>query len=169
MSHHVLLLFIALSFGYGCSQKQTNDKIPNGLYLITAVDTSAHELTELKSNEKEIFFSQLFDDYNSEEYLRLVIDTTQYVPLMLKHEPQAVPQTETKKKLLLQLTDLASEKLKVFTANHVMERVALIVDDEALTMHKIREAITGGKLQISRCNDNACERLFAKLKDNQKE
>jgi hypothetical protein len=49
-----------------------------------------------------------------------------------------------------------------------MERAVLVVDGEALTLHKIREAITSGKLQITRCNDNACERLLVKLKDNEK-
>lgn len=87
----------------------------------------------------------------------------------LESPPKEEQQTETKKKLLLSLIRDASEKLKIFTANHVMDRVDLVVDGEALTLHKIREPVTSGKLQITRCNDNACESLLVKLKDNEKQ
>jgi preprotein translocase subunit SecD len=163
----ILPAFFLMLLTIGCQQRDANKTISDGLYLITKIDTIASELSPLSLNEKEIFFSEMFEAYNSEAYLRIIVDTTQYVPLELEDAPRAEQQTETKKKLLLTLTNVASEKLKTFTANHVMDRVVLIVDGEALTMHKIREAITSGQLQISRCNDNACERLFVKLKDNE--
>lgn len=49
-----------------------------------------------------------------------------------------------------------------------MKEVVLVVDGEALTMHKIKEPLTSGLLQITRCNDNACELLLIKLKSNTK-
>lgn len=49
-----------------------------------------------------------------------------------------------------------------------MRHVALVIDGDALTMHKIKEPLTSGQLQITRCNDNACERLYITLKDNVK-
>ena len=163
-----LSCFILILCSIGCKQIESNKTFPDGLYLVTKVDTISTELSTLSPNEKAIFFSKIFDEYNSEEYTRIIIDTTQFVPLELENTPKTEQQTETKKKLLLSLTKNASEKLGIFTSNHVMDRVALVVDGEALTMHKIREAITSGKLQISRCNDNACELLLVKLKDNEK-
>lgn len=140
--------------------------IPDGLYLIVKIDTAATQVDTLSSKEIAIYFSKLFEDFNSDEYLRIIIDTTEYVPLELEKAPTTEQQTEAKKKLLLSLTKEASEKLKFFTTNHVMNHVALVVDGEALTMHKIKEPITSGQLQITRCNDNACERLYVTLKDN---
>ncbi len=49
-----------------------------------------------------------------------------------------------------------------------MKQATLVVDGEALTVHKIRAAITGGKMEITRCGDNACERIYVTLKDNVK-
>ena len=140
--------------------------IPDGLYLIVKIDTLAAQIDTLSTKEIAIYFSKLFEDFNTNEYLRIIIDTTEYVPLELEKVPTTEQQTEAKKKLLLSLTKEASEKLKSFTTNHVMNRVALVVDGEVLTMHKIKVPITSGQLQITRCNDNACERLFVTLKDN---
>ncbi len=138
----------------------------DGLYLITGIDTIENKLSPLATNETAIFFSKLFDDYNTEEYLRIIIDSTQFVPIQLGQAPTTEQQTDSKKKLLLSFTKSASEKLKVFTANHVMDRVVLVVNGEGLTMHKIREPITSGQLQITRCNDNACEKLFVSLSED---
>jgi preprotein translocase subunit SecD len=145
---------------------KSNYTIPDGLYLIVKIDTAATQVDTLSSKEIAIYFSKLFEDFNSNEYLRIIIDTTAYVPLELEKAPTTEQQTEAKKKLLLSLTKEASEKLKSFTENHVMNHVAIVVDGEVLTMHKIKEPITSGQLQITRCNDNACQRLYVTLKDN---
>ena len=161
----VLCVFCA---GVCFSQAAPKKSIHDGLYLIKKIDTVANKLSPLSSNEVAISFSELFKEYNDTGFIRIIIDTTEYVPLELEKPPVTEQQTEKKKKLLLSLTKEASEKLKTFTAKHVMQRVALVVGGEALTMHKIKEPITSGQLQITRCNDNACERLYVKLKDNVK-
>lgn len=143
--------------------------IRDGLYLIVKIDTTAAQIDTLSSKEISVAFSKLFEDFNSNEYLRIIIDTTEFVPLELDKAPTTEQQTEAKKKLLLSLTKEASDKLKAFSTVHVMNLVAIVVDGEALTMHKIKEPITSGQLQITRCNDNACERLYMTLKDNIKE
>jgi preprotein translocase subunit SecD len=163
--------FMLILFGSSFSQNKT---ISDGFYLVTKIDTVATQLSTLSSNEIVISFSKLFEEYNSDEFRRIIIDTTEFVPLELEKSPSTEQQplvagsTENKKKLLLTLTKEAGEKLKTFTAKHLMSKVVIVVDGEALTMHKIREAITGGQVQITRCNDNACEILYVKLKDNVK-
>ncbi len=170
MKRFISIAFIMLVlYATGFSKTGHKKTILNGLYLITKIDTDATKLSPLSQNEMAVGFSKLFAEYNNkDEFIRLIIDTTQFVPLELEKAPTTEQQTEKKKKLLLSLTKEASEKLKAFTANHVMSRVAIVVDGEALTMHKIKEPITSGQLQITRCTDNACERLFVKLKDNVK-
>jgi len=165
----IKLVFTTLTFiiSLTClAQTNQNYTIPDGLYLIVKIDTLATQVDTLSSKEIAIYFGKLFEDFNSDGYLRIIIDSTEYVPLELEKAPTTEQQTESKKKLLLSLTKEASEKLKSFTTNHVMNRVAIVVDGEVLTMHKIKVPITSGQLQITRCNDNACERLYVKLKDN---
>ncbi len=159
----ILTIFISLT---SLAQTKSDFNIPDGLYLIVKIDTSATQDDTLSSKEIAIYFSKLFEEFNSDEYLRIIIDTTEYVPLELEKAPTSEQQTEARKNLLLSLTEEASEKLKSFTTNHLMERVALVVDGEALTMHKIKVPITSGQLQITRCNDNACELLYFTLEDN---
>lgn len=149
---------------------QTNSiiSIPDGLYLITRTDTTKTNEEIRSSKEIEIRFNKLFLEFTSDEYLKIYIDTAEYVPLILEKAPTIEQQTEAKKKLLLTLTKDASERLKIFTSKHLLKHVVLVVDGEALTMHKIKEPITSGLLQITRCDDNACEKLYLTLEDNVK-
>ena len=144
----------------------SQSKINNGLYLVDYVDTV--KVSEILLNDKEmiVYFSPMFDEFNSDKDTRIIIDTTQYVPLELETPPVTEQQTENKKKLLLSLTKEASERLESFTTKNIMRMVTLVVDGEALTLHKIKAVINGGQLQITRCNDNACETLYVKLKEN---
>lgn len=161
------LSLVIMLFSIGFSQTETKQTIPDGLYLVIRIDTSAASL--LKTNEYAVSYSKMFDEYNNpSEFTRIIIDTSDYVPLELEKTPVSEQQTDTKKKLMLTLTKEASEKLKTFTKKHVMTMVTIVVDGEALTIHKIKTPITNGQLQITRCNDNACEKLLVKLKDNVK-
>ncbi len=158
----LLTLYILIFSGNAYSQNTIND----GLYLINRIDTVATETSLISEKEMAVYFSPLFEEFNSDGFTRIIIDTTQYVPLELEVSPKTEQETDLKKKLLLTLTKEASKKLKTFTAAFVMRLVALVVDGEALTVHKIRAVLTSGQLQITRCTDNACETLYVKLKDN---
>jgi hypothetical protein len=167
-----ILLLISLLFSLfeiGHAQTKESATLPDGLYLVTNLDSIPSQPVALQPHEAALKFSPLFMEYNGEENTRIIVDTTEYVPLELEKPPATEAQTERKKKLLLSLTRDASEKLKTFTADHVMRMVALVVGGDVLTMHKIRVPITSGELQITRCNDNACEKLFVKLKDRVKQ
>jgi preprotein translocase subunit SecD len=165
----IKLIFTActLIISFTClAQTKQNYAIPDGLYLVDKIDTVATQDDTLSSKEIALYFSKLFEEFNSNEFLRIIIDTTEYVPLELEKAPTTEQQTEAKKNLLLSLTKEASEKLKSFSTNHVKNSVAIVVGGEVLTIHKIKVPITSGQLQITRCNDNACEQLYVKLKDN---
>jgi hypothetical protein len=161
-----LILFIFSGRVFSLSAQ--NNGIKDGIYLIEKLGSDTSQFDSLSINEVVINFNHMFIENNVQEFTKIVIDTTEFVPLELEKLPITEQQTELKKKLLLSLTKEASEKLKTLTAKHVMRKVALVVDGEAVTIHKIREAITSGQLQITRCNDNACEHLVVKLKDNVK-
>jgi hypothetical protein len=163
MNKLILLSFLLITF-FGTAFSQSI--IKDGLYLVNRVDTVVTQTLFLSEKETAVYFSSMFDEFNSDEFSRVIIDTSQYVPLELDTLPKAEQQTDSKKKLLLSLTKESSKKLKAFTTENLLRKVALIVGGEVLTIHKIKAAITNGQLQITRCNDNACETLLIKLMDN---
>jgi preprotein translocase subunit SecD len=55
------------------------------------------------------------------------------------------------------------KRAETFTRAHLGGRIAMVVDGEIVTLHKIRTVITDGKVQIARCTDNACDVIYSKL------
>ncbi len=146
---------------------QNKNKLQDGLYLVKRV---IYDTTKIKSKDASgsVHFNSLFVENAPEGAKALLLDTNNFVLLELASEPELIPQTENKKKIQLSFSRLASDRLASFTSNNLMKQATLVVDGEALTVHKIRAAITGGKMEITRCGDNACERIYATLKDNVK-
>jgi len=70
---------------------------------------------------------------------------------------------EGKSILTVSLKRKYAERAEVFTRAHLGGRIVMIVDGEIVTLHKIRSVIVGGQLQITRCTDDACEVIRAKL------
>ena len=108
---------ISLLLKFGCEPKETPKFIPDGLYLVKKIDTIKTPLRPLLLNEKSIFFNKMFDEYNDQNYNRIIIDTTQYVQLNLEEDPKTEQDEESKKRLLLSLSKNASASLKYFQLN----------------------------------------------------
>jgi hypothetical protein len=109
-----------------------------------------------------------YDDRYSEPSERgprtyVAIDTTSWVPLILEGLPEARPDGSGRTLLGVTLQERYVKPLEDFTTRHLGGRVAILLDGEIVTMHKIRAIIREGKIQITRCDDNACEVLFTKL------
>ncbi|MFW5805320.1 MAG: SecDF P1 head subdomain-containing protein [Bacteroidales bacterium] len=158
-----LLLLIS---GFSMAQTEEKNRIPDGLYLVTALGNDTAQSQAHPGNHTAVNFNYDFISKSDMEYDEIRIDTSEFVPLELENLPTTEQQTATKKKLLFSLTTEASEKLHTFTANHIMDKVALVVDGKAVSIHKIREPVTGGQLQITTCSDNACERLIVRMQNN---
>lgn len=146
---------------------QNKNKLQDGLYLVKRVIYDTTKIN-LKDSGRSVRFNSLFLENAPEGAKALLLDTSNFVPLELATEPELIPQTENKKKIQLSFSRVASDRLASFTSSNLMKQVTLIVDGEALTIHKIRAAITGGKMEITRCGDNACEQIYVTLKDNVK-
>ncbi len=160
-----ILFVIVITFlcQYGYSQK----KLKDGLYVVDKLEIKANYKSKSKTKQV-VHFNKQFTLENPAEYGPIVILNNDFVPLELAENPETQQQTDEKKLLLLKLTKAASEKLKTFSTKNLMKHVAIIVNGEALTVHKIKEPLTSGMMQITRCTDNACEQLYKVLKDNVK-
>lgn len=148
-------------------RSQNKHTLHDGLYLVKQV---IYDTTKIKPKDagRSVYFNALFLDNAPEGAKALLLDTSTFVPLELTSAPELIPQAGNKKKIQLSFSRLASDRLASFTSNNLMKQVTLVVDGEALTVHKLRAAITGGKMEITRCGDNACEKIYVALKDNVK-
>ena len=164
---------LCISMIISCQNKNNKNnscsksKIEDGLYLLTGESNDTSVFGHLDTNHRIIRFNKKFAD-SVDQKVYLLIDRSDFVPLLLASEPDSVQMPDKKTKLLLNLTNPAGEKLKTFTAKHLNQKVVLVMNGEALTKHKVRSVISDGKIQITRCTDNACEYLYYEIKEKMK-
>lgn len=159
--HLLIILFLSI----GCKQNKKSEPVMlhDGFYEVIKADTTYSTLNDtMQVGQMIVRFDTIF---NPKDYTKILIDTSDFVALELEVAPTTEQQTESKKLLSISLTPEMAEKVKNFTSKRLMKQVAIVLDNKAITMHKIREAITGNKIQITRCNDNACEYLYTKMKN----
>lgn len=160
----VLCIFLKCFACYGLLIGQNT--LANGLYLVDELEIDSTEHIYADSNKAIIHYNSAFIEGEGIDYAPISIWINDYVPFDLAQMPVTRNQTDKKQLLQLTLTDQAAEKLKIFSAKNIMKYAVIVVNGEALTVHKIKEPITSGMLQITRCNDNACEQLFQVLKSS---
>ena len=177
LSHAIL--FSAMTLIFGCANPAsmaapeqtgvaTNDSprlLQNGIYTVLR-DASTPEQARVEGVQHVIlaFDKKKYSDVNQNEPPYYVaIDPCSYVPLVIEGTPQVQKDGRGKGVLLVSLKEENAKKLEDFTRAHLGGQVATIVDGEIISMNKIRAVIVGGKFQMTRCTDNACEIIRAKL------
>lgn len=160
-----LFFFMALACFSMKGVSQTQHKLADGLYLIAEV---VNDSNAQKPSNKTAFirFDPLLLENAPDKAQALLVYPDKFVPLELLKEPELLDQTDGGKKIQLSFSKRAADKLEKFTSENLMKQVTLIVNGQALTANKIRAAITGGKMEITRCGDNACKKIYLELKDN---
>lgn len=162
----IFLVGLVTLLSYIKIKSQTiNYNLNDGTYQVISLLNDSAMFKPLLAGQVIIPFDTIF---NPGEYKKVVIDTLDYVPMELASAPSIELQSNNKKLLSVTLTPEAAEKMKSFTSKRVMKQVVIVFGGKAITMHKIREAITGNKMQITRCTDNACEHLLVIMKKSKK-
>ena len=138
--------------------------LEDGMYLVERGGNHRSVIYPLAANEKIITWNENFLEYNK-KMKYLIVNTEEFAAIQLTEEPVAEPGDNGFKKLDLSLNDQATKDFALFTKKHLNKMIAIVVGGEALSKHQIRAVIDGGKIQITRCNDNACEKLMYELKD----
>ncbi len=160
-------LFFVYCFSLLLTGIFAQQKLPDGLYLVDRMVQEGSERVVL-NNQRVISFNPQFTTEDPTEYSPVLIWTDDYVPFDLAVAPETQQQTADKKLLLLRLTPAASAQLTRFSTKNLRKSVVIVVNGEALTMHKIKEPLTSGLMQITRCTDNACAMLYQVLKQDVK-
>src|SRR5262249_8088687 len=70
-------------------------------------------------------------------------------------------------RILLKLQPKAATALERFTADRLGRQITIILGGEVVTMHKIREVIKGGDVQITSCAVGAANYLLEQLQTYQ--
>jgi len=139
--------------------------LKDGLYLILREGTERKALVPLRDGESLVLDDYKYLEVKPEEPPEyLVIRSAPDVPLILEDNPRAERDVNGRTKLYLTLSSKYVDKLERLTRDNLGSRVAVLVGGEIVSTHKIKSVIKDGRLQLTRCTDNACEYLLLRLK-----
>lgn len=163
-----LTMVLILGAGFGCGSPRPDSRasaIPDGLYLMLSGEPDDPAVAY---PSRTIAFRHDLIEGVSGEPDSVVIVPSEYVPLELSRAPEGVKEPDDRLTLLLSMTTVAGEQLADFTEKHLGARVGMVIGGQAVTAHKVKSRIEGGKLQITRCTGNFCEQMLVELRDNVK-
>lgn len=144
--------------------------LANGLYLVLRDAENAKLLEPVGPSERI-----LIDDGHLLEPTQpnqpdkprfVVLSTEHFIPIVLAQKPTKKFDAQGKKQLLLELAKSQVIPLETFTRENCGRSVAIVIGNQVVTVHKVREQIKGGKMQITRCTDNGCDVLYTELQSS---
>jgi len=167
----LLALFCIFCAGLWCRVNLTcaEEKLADGFYGVRRVAESKEALMPLAGDEIIIKRSAMYlEPGDKPEYV--VITKEHFAPLSLKENPEKMKDETGRTNIWLniKLTDDAAKKMEELTRANLGGRGTLVINGESITIHKIRAVITDGKMVISRCSGDACEKLYVEFKENVK-
>jgi hypothetical protein len=173
----VALLSIAAAVGCGAAQPiepihtpsstspARQQRLADGLYAVIA-EASTREGVSVADEPHVVLVD---DGRHTGDRSRpprwLALRTSGFVPLILEGEPHTEPDGRGHALLHVTLQRSHQQTLADFTRAQLGGSAAIVLDGEVVTVHKIRMVIEGGKMQITRCEDDACQMLRSKLVD----
>jgi preprotein translocase subunit SecD len=165
-------LLIAASGGYAADAKPagadtgSSRLLANGIYLILQETLDESEIKNIQADERLLEYKNEFMAESSSQPIQyFLIKKSPDVPLLLAEAPGKGKDAEGKTMLNLRLADENVSKLQQFTRDNIGKRLVMVIDGKPVTAHKIRAEIKDGKVQITRCSDNACEYLYLRLNE----
>jgi hypothetical protein len=137
---------------------------PDGVYAVQRDSLKEKDLLPLKDGEVLLVHRHRYLKKGENEPSRfLVVHSTPDVTLELAGEPKAIKEGADVVRILLKLQPKAAAALARLTRDHLGRQVTIVVGGEVVTMHKVRETITGGEVQITSCVVGAADYLLKQL------
>lgn len=143
-------------------------KLPDGLYRVIRLAGEGKLVGQLSRGERLLVNDFHFlepAERQGKEYVVLQVEP--FIPFMLAESPTKDKDSQGKPKLFLQLDEVQIKPLEEFTRQNTGQKVAIVIGGEIVTVHKVREAITGGRIQITRCTDNGCQAIYTEIAKKQ--
>jgi preprotein translocase subunit SecD len=135
-----------------------------GFYLILAESTAMESVPAQVAGQQIVRYDYKYirqEEKQSAKYL--LISKRPNVPLLLARSPEKTMGDDGRTLLFIELTQKAAANLEKLSRENLGKQVALVIDGEIVSIHKIRSVITDGKFRLSRCTDNACEYIYSRL------
>jgi hypothetical protein len=138
----------------------------DGIYLVQRHGKSIVDMLPMDNYEKLATTMDESMTSGAVEDAWTVLNRMHFVPLDLAGSPEKAEAEEGKAALILSLNEAQAEALEKLTTDYLGREVAIVIDEKVCTRHKIKAAITGGKVQISSCTLAGCEIIMSSLEDN---
>jgi preprotein translocase subunit SecD len=140
-------------------------KLPAGVYAVQRDSLTEKEVLPLKEGEVLVVDRHRYLKADKKEPPRfLVVRSAPEVTLDLAGAPQAVKEGEKVVRISLKLKPPAATALERLTRDHLGKQITIILGGEVVTVHKIRDVIKGGDVQITSCAEGAAGFLLEQLK-----
>lgn len=169
----ILSAFVGLFFTLCAVSVQAEvDPLANGIYLVLREAENSKSLEPAGTGERI-----LIDDGHLLEPTQpnlpdkprfVALSTEHFIPIVLAQKPTKKVDQQGKKQLLIELAKPEVIPLETFTSENCGRSAAIVIGNQIVTVHKIREPIRGGKMQITRCTDNGCDVLYTQLQGAEK-
>ena len=172
----VLLALALVPLSLGCAGKQSasptaaglvTNKVPNGMYAVIGEPTDAPRPPEGPSQRTLRYDPKMADSASTDPVQFVTVETRDFVPLILATAAEHTKQEDGRLLISVALASQYTQTLTDFTRLHLGHRVAMVLDGEVMSTHKVRTVIEGGKMQITRCDEHACQRILSKLVETQ--
>lgn len=136
----------------------------NGIYAVLAEGQTPAEVQTVKGRHVVLVYDRKYSEADKDQQPKYVaLDSSSFVPLVLAGPPRTEKDDRGWTLLKVTLAPQHVKTLETFTRDHLGGRIAVVIDREIITMHKVRAVIQDGKAQITRCFDDACRSLLLKL------
>ena len=173
--HRSACVLAALLFGGGYASASAQDKAtaspkkpPPGVYAVLLESLNEKDVLPLKDGEVLVLHRHRYLKKEDKEPPRfLVVRSAPDVALDLAGKPKAVKDGEEVVRIFLKLQPKAATALERLTSDRLGKQIAIVLGGEVVTMHKIREVIKGGDVQITSCATGAAKYLLERLHAHQ--
>jgi preprotein translocase subunit SecD len=140
-------------------------KLQSGLYKVLREGADEKAVLPTKDDETVAVNNHRYLKKDAKEPpVYLVVHKQPEVALVLAEAPKVV-KDEKGLQIRLQLHADQAKTMEQFTRDNKGNHLAVIIGGEVVTVHKIRDVITGGAVQVTNCNEEAGAYLLKQLQD----
>jgi len=161
-----LIAVVGAWVGIGAATTLAQEDIGSdtGMFLILAEASSKEDLRPLGPGEQVTKHDHKFLRENEARPARyFILHEHADVPLELAEPVRSRQGRLGTTELSFTLTPRAAATAERMSRENLGKNVALLIDGEVITAHTVRAVITDGRFVLSRCTDNACEYIRARL------